>query len=408
MGSSQLAVVLLSPPESGYSLLLKNKIAGVSLFKRLILTLQKAGVNDILVLSHLLDEQEIKTCQADIEKDSRFKSRMNWQDRTSFFEANSDGKANVVTPSQPFLLVNGNLVTHQKVIQGFREAISSKNPNGIFCLALESEKPGGLYLLPASKFSTLSHGIGSESGEYKVERVVLSADKNFWVEVCDNSSASAAEEHLLNSVGLNNDSLMDRLVTRFFSRQFTRLFLKTALTPNQITFLSLLVGIGSAWCFYLGTYFSGITGSILLLVSAWIDCTDGEIARLKFMETSWGARLDIICDNIVHCFVFFAIGMGLFFATGDPLYKLYGGLAVFGSLVSFMILNGVIVKKKQAAGEGKKLEASLVDQIANRDFTYFLLVMACIGRLDIFIILTAIGSNVFAIYLMIQRKGLEQ
>ena len=217
-----------------------------------------------------------------------------------------------------------------------------------------------------------------------------------------------AEERLLKSVGLSNDSLMDRLITRFISRQLTRVLLKTSLTPNQITFLSLLIGLGSAWCFYQGTFFSGITGALLLLVSAWVDCTDGEIARLKFMETSWGARFDIYCDNIVHFSVFFSIGMGLFFATGNSLYILYGGLAVFGSLVAFMILSGSIIKKKQAAGQGKTSETNLTDQLANRDFIYFLLVMACIERLDIFILLTAVGSNIFAIYLMYKRNRWTQ
>jgi phosphatidylglycerophosphate synthase len=201
---------------------------------------------------------------------------------------------------------------------------------------------------------------------------------------------------------------MDRLITRFISRQLTRVLLKTSLTPNQITFLSLLIGLGSAWCFYQGTFFSGITGALLLLVSAWVDCTDGEIARLKFMETSWGARFDIYCDNIVHFSIFFSIGMGLFFATGNSLYILYGGLAVFGSLVAFMILSGSIIKKKQAAGQGKTSETNLTDQLANRDFIYFLLVMACIERLDIFILLTAVGSNIFAIYLMYKRNRWTQ
>jgi phosphatidylglycerophosphate synthase len=217
-----------------------------------------------------------------------------------------------------------------------------------------------------------------------------------------------AEERLLKSAGLSNDSLMDRLITRFISMQLTRVLLKTSLTPNQITFLSLLIGLGSAWCFYQGTFFSGITGALLLLVSAWVDCTDGEIARLKFMETSWGARFDIYCDNIVHFSVFFSIGMGLFFATGNSLYILYGGLAVFGSLVAFMILKGSIMKKKQAAGQGKTSETNLTDQLANRDFIYFLLVMACIERLDIFILLTAVGSNIFAIYLMYKRNRWTQ
>lgn len=398
MNTPNLAVVLLSPPEKGYPLIFENKIAGVPVFKRLILTLQRAGVNEILVLSRQLDDKSIEIYRSDIEKDSRFKSLLHWHDHTRFFENHGNEQINALTQSQPFLVVNGNLVTHQRVIQSFIKPLNNKNLDKTFCLALGSEKPGGLYLFPPTRFSALSYHTGSENNDENVERITLPTDKNFWLEVQDNSSAAMAESLLLKYVGLNNDSFMDRMVTRFISRQLTRAFLKTAFTPNQVTFLSLLIGLGSAWCFYQGTY--SITGSLLLLISVWVDCADGEIARLKFMETPWGARFDIICDNIVHSFVFFSIGMGLFFATGNPLFKLYGGLAVFGSLVSFMFLSGIIVKKKQEAEQGKICETSLADQIANRDFTYFLLVMACIGRLDIFILLTAIGANVFAIYLM--------
>ena len=63
----------------------------------------------------------------------------------------------------------------------------------------------------------------------------------------------------------------------------------------------------------MGGYQLGIAGSVLLILSAWVDCVDGEVARLKFMISEWGAKLDIVSDNIVHCSVFFLIEMGLYF-----------------------------------------------------------------------------------------------
>ena len=45
-------------------------------------------------------------------------------------------------------------------------------------------------------------------------------------------------------------------------------------------------------------------------------------------------------------------------------------------------------------------EKNFADKLANRDFTYFLLLMALAGRLDIFIIITALGANAFALYLV--------
>ena len=405
MNTPHLAVVLLSPLEGDYSLIFEHKVAGVPIFKRLLLTLQKAGIKEILVLSHQLDEKSITAHQQSIEKDSRFKTPMHWHDHTCFFEKSDSDQVNALTQSQPFLAVNGNLVTHQKVIQRFIELTNCKSSDKVLRLESKLDSPGVIRRLPSSQFFALSH---SNELEIDEELVALSSGTNFGIEVQNNTSALVAEGHLLKSVGLNNDSFMDRVVTRFISRQLTRLFLKTPLTPNQITFLSLMIGLGSAFFFYQGTFFSGITGALLLLVSAWVDCTDGEIARLKFMETPWGARFDILCDNIVHCIVFFTIGMGLFFSTGDAWYKLYGGLAVFGSLVSFLLLSGIIVRKKQEASQGNTTETTLADQIANRDFTYFLFVMACIGRLDIFILLTAIGSNIFALYLIIKHATSKQ
>ncbi len=219
-----------------------------------------------------------------------------------------------------------------------------------------------------------------------------------------------AEDRLLKSGGLNNDSFMDRLVTRFISRQLTRKFLKTSFTPNQITFLSLFVGLVAALCFFVGGYQMGIAGAVLLLLSAWIDCTDGEVARLKFMVSEWGAKFDIIADNIVHCFVFFSIGMGLFYSTGKPVFKYLGMLAVLGSFCSFIFLSKSILGKKAEATKKSSPEPAkndITDQLANRDFTYFLFVLALFGRLDVFIFLAAVGSNGFAIYLACRKSQIN-
>jgi hypothetical protein len=43
------------------------------------------------------------------------------------------------------------------------------------------------------------------------------------------------------------------------------------------------------------------------------------------------------------------------------------------------------------------------DQLVNRDFIYFLLVFGLFDRLDVFILLTAVGSNFFAIFLICQK-----
>jgi len=212
-------------------------------------------------------------------------------------------------------------------------------------------------------------------------------------------------EILLKESGLSNDSLLDRLITRRISREMTRFFLMTPLTPNQITLLAMVVGLASAICFFNGGYETGVAGAVLLMISTWFDCADGEVARLSFRETPLGGILDIWADNLVHIAVFFSMGMGLYFSTENGIYKILGTFAVVGTLASFAMLQSDIIKSKmQASHEVKETEnASLVDRMANRDFIYFLLVMALANQLNIFLALTAIGANVFALWLAFQR-----
>jgi phosphatidylglycerophosphate synthase len=362
-----LTAVLLLPSNLGWYW---HNLAGVPLLLRNALTLQRTGIEKLVIWTQSpVEDAEVWK----LKQDPRLALKVEWV-------THGDG----LQDTRLLVLDGSTLLKKAEVV----EAMAPANENRID-LSDFPFFPGELQQLLESQEKNLMAVVPP----HKSSRLLTEKDFH------------AAEEQLLKTVGLGNDSPMDRLVTRFISRQLTRLFLNTSMTPNQITFLSLLIGLGSAWSFYQGTYTSGLIGALLLLVSAWVDCTDGEIARLKFLETPVGARFDIFCDNIVHFFVFFSIGMGLFFQTGEPLYKLYGGLAVYGSLVSFMLLSGKIVQKKQAAGQGATSEASLTDQLANRDFTYFLLAMACIGRLDIFILLTAIGANLFAIYLIYQKWG---
>ena len=120
------------------------------------------------------------------------------------------------------------------------------------------------------------------------------------------------------------------------------------------------------------------------------------------MESELGSKLDLLSDNIVHFAVFFSIGMGLYYSTGQAVYKTLGAFAVLGSLISFVLLSTQIVEKKSMAGADSSVSTKkkFADKLANRDFTYFLLLMALAGRLDIFIIITALGANAFALYLV--------
>jgi hypothetical protein len=65
------------------------------------------------------------------------------------------------------------------------------------------------------------------------------------------------------------------------------------------------------------------------------------------MTSEWEAKLDIVSDNIGLLRCIFAIEMGLYFLTGDSIFKYLGVLAVLGSLTYFIFLRKPYWVRKQ-------------------------------------------------------------
>ncbi len=364
-----------------------KKICGVPLLVRNIINLQRAGLDSLFIYDDV-DGAELykRLCE-----EKRISIKLKWI--TDVSEVIKSAENN------PVLVVNGNaLYTRQEIEVGINSMVSNSETTLQYFERETIEET--LNQITLGNEIPLTQPVGGQESR----AAFLPGEKNRRLR--QPQDFSAQHEHLLKGSGLSNDSFMDRMVTRFFSRQFTRIFLQTPLSPNMITLLSLVIGLISAAYFFQGTYENSIMGAGLLLLSAWIDCTDGEIARLKFMESKIGGKLDILCDNLVHFAVFFAIGMGLYQFTGQSIYKILGALAVLGSLISFLFMSSTIIDKKEKASSnvsGAKNKNNLSDKLANRDFIYFLFLMALIGRMDVFICVTAIGSNLFAGYLVYSR-----
>jgi len=123
-------------------------------------------------------------------------------------------------------------------------------------------------------------------------------------------------------------SLKMKEVEEFFDLSFYRplafLFVKsiysTNLTPNQITLISMICGVLGGVAFGVGTSTAMLAAAVLLVLYDVLDCSDGQLARLKKNGTRIGRILDGVADYVVVTAVY--IGMGVGFANGsdDPLF----------------------------------------------------------------------------------------
>jgi phosphatidylglycerophosphate synthase len=141
----------------------------------------------------------------------------------------------------------------------------------------------------------------------------------------------------------------------------------------------------------------------LFQLAAVIDCSDGEVARLTFTESPFGAWLDLALDNVVHMAIFSGIAIGAFrqAAGGEDAWipLALGTAAILGNAVSFLLVQKA--QNIKAASEWKTpLHAAWSDfmlrNVASRDFSVVVFVFALFGKLNTFLWLAAIGSLAFA------------
>jgi phosphatidylglycerophosphate synthase len=212
----------------------------------------------------------------------------------------------------------------------------------------------------------------------------------------DATSRQEAEQMLYARLGRTGDGWFTRVVDRRLSRLLTRLLLPTGVSPNQVTIASMAIGIVGGCCFALGSPTAAILGALLFLASTIVDGCDGEIARLTFRDSTFGARLDILGDNLVHLFLFGGIAVGLYRRGADPQIAALGWTLIAGVLCAMATVYCCVVRRPPNPAQRVFFEA-----FASREFAYLLVVLTLAGRLDWFLWLSALGTYAFSIGLLV-------
>ena len=223
----------------------------------------------------------------------------------------------------------------------------------------------------------------------------LDVSRRLWLLITEplDVSVATAEEQLLRSLGREGDSVLVRTLDRRLSQLLTKRLMRTSVTPNQITLGSAAVGIIGAFFLAQPSQVWQVLGSLLFLLSTIMDGCDGEIARLTFQESAFGAKLDLIMDNVVHLVLFPSIALGLYRREYDTLYFVLGGLTLGGILISIAVYLPYLLRRQKM----HSTLARLHEHLASRDFAYVLPVLALLDGLQWFLWATTVGTYLFAV-----------
>lgn len=201
-----------------------------------------------------------------------------------------------------------------------------------------------------------------------------------------------AEKKLDQPSGSYSDSpIIDRYIIRKISGFISGFLIRTPVTPNQVTITSLILGIISGIFFSLGEYTYTVTAGLLYFLSTVFDQCDGEVARLKQMETEFGRKLDIIADAIANAVIVVGVTITVYVKMGSVLVIIAGFLAITGISISLLLTTYFSRDSKKDTGTKEML-----DKLNNKDFFYIIMLASVIfNQMIWFLMIMAVGTNIY-------------
>src|SRR5271154_6862430 len=174
--------------------------------------------------------------------------------------------------------------------------------------------------------------------------------------------------------------------------------------PNHLTTIRLGVGLAAAAAFLPGTYGWSNVAALLLILSNFLDHTDGELARNSGKTSRIGHLYDLASDAAVTIFLFVAMGAGLAAKRGLLL-----GLPpiVLGAAagVAIALIFWLRMQVEALGGKAASRQPSM-GGFETEDVLYLLpLVTLCNGVVP-FLIAASIGAPLFAVWVVFDYRRL--
>ncbi len=201
----------------------------------------------------------------------------------------------------------------------------------------------GIFLCSPAIFSAIEESSGngdtSLSGGIRVlakkgRAKALDIKDDFWIDVDDKKAFKKAEGKILSTLEKPSDGPISRHLNRPISIRLSKYLVKTNITPNLISLISFILCCIGASLFFLGGYANLVIGGLLTQLSSIIDGCDGEIARLKFQETEFGAWLDAVLDRYADASLLFGLTYYVYSLSGNILYLFIGFIAIIGAFMN--------------------------------------------------------------------------
>ena len=176
----------------------------------------------------------------------------------------------------------------------------------------------------------------------------------------------------------------------------------TWVTPNYLTTLRLCVGLAAAVAFSPGTYGWSNLAALLLVLSNFLDHTDGELARISGKSSRLGHWYDLVSDAAVTVLLFVGMAAGV-----DAKHGLLLGLppVVVGTVagVAVALIFWLRMRIEELGGKAASRQPSM-GGFETEDVLYLLPLVTLSNGVASFLVAAGIGAPLFALWVIFDYR----
>jgi len=377
-------------------------VSEVLQLKRLLINSERAGINRFTIFC----DESSKLSLLKISNDMRIQSQIEFVCENDGFKF-EDGFAYVL---------QSNLLTYYTTIKAFIE--SSEKESGNTILSDNEDNTYGLLRLKKTdinkirKTGDLTQILGGKS-KSPIKNLPIS-DGYMMNLSSTKESLDEAKDLIFSNVGKTATGWIAININGRISLPLSRQLVKTSLTPNMVSVLINVIGVLSGPFYALG---HPVIAALCMQIATILDRCDGEVARVKLMETKRGQWVDTISDQVSMLSFYIGLPIGYYILAQSNWIIVVGIINVLffiffiawsfyfllkytdsGSLVAYMDVDNFIDEKKTTP---VRKFISFLRPLGRRNvYSLAFLVLAIVGGTKYVFIFASIGITFFFLHVL--------